>query len=147
MIYYIDCEFDAYCGPLLSIAIVREDGKSLYIIKDTKASDRWVRDNVIPVMESTPVSAFQIYAHKVIADMIEGFFADDTEIVIVADWPDDIKYFCQLVITGPGKMINIPGFQTKVVREDAYPTDLEGAVQHNAWWDAMALRYKLTGEK
>lgn len=22
-------------------------------------------------------------------------------------------------------------------------TELEGAVQHNAWWDAMALRHKL----
>jgi hypothetical protein len=23
---------------------------------------------------------------------------------------------------------------------DCYPTTLEGAVRHNAWWDAMALR-------
>jgi hypothetical protein len=26
---------------------------------------------------------------------------------------------------------------------DCYPTALEGAVQHNAWWDAMALRAAL----
>ncbi len=30
-------------------------------------------------------------------------------------------------------------------RVDAYPTMLPGAVQHNAYWDAMALRHKLTG--
>jgi hypothetical protein len=26
---------------------------------------------------------------------------------------------------------------------DAYPTTLDGAIQHNAWWDAMALRHLL----
>lgn len=31
-------------------------------------------------------------------------------------------------------------------RVDAYPTDLPDAVQHNAWWDAMALRKKLLGQ-
>lgn len=30
---------------------------------------------------------------------------------------------------------------------DAYPTELEGAVQHNAWWDAMALRHRAVNPK
>jgi hypothetical protein len=44
----------------------------------------------------------------------------------------------------PGMMINIPRLSFEMFREDAYPTTLEGAVQHNAWWDAMALRELLS---
>ena len=41
-------------------------------------------------------------------------------------------------------MVNIPHLSFEVHRVDAYPTALPGAVQHNAWWDAMALRHLLT---
>lgn len=34
MKYYLDCEFDGYRGSLLSLALVREDGESLYLIND-----------------------------------------------------------------------------------------------------------------
>lgn len=40
-------------------------------------------------------------------------------------------------------MVAIPHLTFEVIRVDAYPTTLEGAVQHNAWWDAMALRHLL----
>ena len=46
---------------------------------------------------------------------------------------------CELLITGPGKMIALPGIRFEVVRIDAYPTTLRDAVQHNALWDACAL--------
>jgi hypothetical protein len=43
-------------------------------------------------------------------------------------------------------MINVrPSIKFEMHRVDAYPTTLPGAVQHNAYWDAMALRHKLTG--
>ena len=29
--FYIDCEFDGHAGPLLSFAIVAEDGRGLYL--------------------------------------------------------------------------------------------------------------------
>jgi hypothetical protein len=31
----------------------------------------------------------------------------------------------------------------EILRVEPYPTDLQGAVEHNAWWDAMALRRRL----
>jgi hypothetical protein len=61
---------------------------------------------------------------------------------VISDWPDDIKYFCQELITGPGKMVDIPGITFEVVRVDAWPNKIPGALQHNAYWDAIALKMK-----
>ena len=63
-----------------------------------------------------------------------------SDLVIIADWPDDIRYFCQAIITAPGQMVNIPRLTFELARVDAYPSQLAGAVQHNALWDARALR-------
>lgn len=78
---------------------------------------------------------------------LDVYFAPDMAPHVIADWPVDIQHLCDLLITGPGTMIDIPGITFEVKRVDAYPTTLAGAVQHNAWWDAMALRHKLTTEK
>jgi len=62
---------------------------------------------------------------------------------IIADWPDDIRYFCQTVITGPGEMpAALARLQFDMVRVDPYEAGSAppGAVRHNAWWDAVALR-------
>jgi hypothetical protein len=64
---------------------------------------------------------------------------------VIVDWPDDIRYLCQSLITGPGTMVNVQRLVFDMIRVDAYPTTLPGAVQHNAWWDAMALKRKITG--
>ena len=50
------------------------------------------------------------------------------------------------MLTGPGTMIDIPCVTFEVHRVDAYPTDLPGAIRHNAWWDAKALQRKLTAQ-
>jgi len=48
--FYIDCEFDGHNGPLLSMALVREDGYGLHISTTNDASDPWVIQNVLPLM-------------------------------------------------------------------------------------------------
>ena len=75
-----------------------------------------------------------------VCDFLEDYFFGDKNILIYTDWPDDVAYICKALITGPGKMINIPSIRFEVVRVDAYPTQLRDAVQHNAYWDAQALR-------
>lgn len=146
MKYYLDCEFDGFGGDLISMALVRNDGESIYLVYKEEATDPWVQANVIPHLWNIP-SPLPGMAYKV--DQLNGahqlreFFADDRKPHIVSDWPDDIAYFCKSIITAPGFMINIAGFTTEVARVDAYPTRLSGAVQHNAWWDAKALWYLL----
>lgn len=155
MKYYLDCEFDGYNGPLLSLALVREDGVSFYAIASAYAKDEWVKANVIPVLNDIDFSAkpqgwytdrerlgFKFHMHM--GEDVAKFMITDPHPHIIADWPDDIRYLCQLLITGPGEMVSIPAITFEVVRVDAYPTTLPGAVQHNAWWDAMALRHLLS---
>lgn len=121
MRYYIDCEFDGHGGPLLSIALVREDGRSIHIGVLMEARDPWVVENVVPIMGRHGAT--------------------------FADSPVDIGRFCSALTTSPlggWASAEYPLMTFEVHNVDCYPTTLEGAVQHNAWWDAMALRQKLT---
>jgi len=145
MRYYLDTEFDGFGGHLLSLALVREDGESIYLVYDRPVTDPWVIDNVVPLFWKIP-SPFPGSVHSIgpdrkAAPIIERFLKGDPDPVIISDWPDDIRYLCRELITGPGEMIKTAKRLTfEVVRVDAYPTRLQAAVQHNAWWDAMALR-------
>ena len=46
-----------------------------------------------------------------------------------------------------GVMADIDRLRFEIHRVNPYPTDLVGAVEHNAWWDAMALRQRLMHER
>ncbi len=143
MNYTIDTEFDGFGGDLISLALVREDNESLYLVYKETATDPWVQQNVIPILWSIPSPlpgmAFKVDDQLDGARRIRHFLALDPKPHIISDWPDDISYFCKSIITSPGYMIDIPRFSAEVIRIDAYPTNLKGAVQHNAWWDAKAL--------
>lgn len=149
MRYFLDTEFNGFGGELISLALVREDGDSLYLVypEPLDRYDVWVQKNVMPILwdipSPLPGMAYQLESRQDAAFRIQEFLQGDLNPVIITDWPDDIKYFCQAIITGPGSMINIPQLSFQMVRVDAYPTILEGAVQHNSWWDARALREKL----
>lgn len=148
MKYYIDCEFDGLGGQLLSVGIVSETGKSLYVAMDFKAiQDDWVRENVLPILYDVPVESIDFCcfgaSEDKLSQLLQSYFLSDVYVHVIADWPDDIKYFCAAVITGPGTMINVPGIKLSVKRVDAYPSPLEaipGFKRHNAFWDAAALR-------
>lgn len=148
MHYFLDCEFNAFEGELLSLALIRHDGESLYLVHPTNEMDAdpdpWVLKNVIPILYSVPSNVEIVVTPRVHwAGEIAKFLEGDPKPYIVTDWPDDIAYFCKAVITSPGYMAAIPSLRFEMVRVDAYPTDLPDAVQHNAWWDAAALRHLL----
>jgi hypothetical protein len=145
MDYFLDTEFNGYGGELISLALVREDGESLYIIYNMDDPlDLWVKENVIPILLQENATTRVFATNRQIgADAIAEFLRGDSNPHIIVDWPDDVKYFCQAIITGPGKMASIPRVTFSIIRVNSYPTDLPGAVQHNAWWDAMVLRHHL----
>lgn len=149
MRYFLDTEFNGFGGELLTLAMVREDGNSLYLgvpPNDLSADiDPWVLKNVLPVATRIPRHVkFVIADPDEFPGLIAEFLRGDPRPYIVTDWPDDVSYFCRALITGPGLMCSVPSLRFEIVRVDAYPTELKGAVQHNAWWDAMALRHLLT---
>lgn len=148
MRYYLDTEFNGFGGELLSLALVREDDESLYLITQmghiAAPLDPWVLKNVVPIALKVPADVTpRIIEPAEFAHRIAEFLKDDPRPYIVTDWPDDIRYFCGMIFTGPGEMVAIPSLRFEMVRVDAYPTTLPGAIQHNAWWDAMALRHLL----
>ena len=144
--YYIDCEFDGHNGPLLSIALVCEDNRSIHIRTTEEARDPWVLANVVPLMSQHEARSSQWVPLNEGGPSIRAFIGNDPQPKIIADSPVDIARFCQAISTGPDGGWASADYErmTFIVENvDCYPTDLAGAVQHNAWWDAMALRHKL----
>lgn len=144
--FYIDCEFDGHNGPLLSMAIVRDDDYSIHMRIAQEAKDPWVRKNVMPLMDQHKATQSGIVYINDVGGVIRAFIGDCAHPVIVADSPVDIGRFCQALSTGTDggwASADYPAMRFDVHNVDCYPTDLPGAVQHNAWWDAMALRAAL----
>jgi hypothetical protein len=105
MRYYIDSEFieDGKTIDLISIAVVAEDGRELYLVSsefdESKASD-WVRENVFPHIEGKPR-----VTRSEMRDEIVKFVGDDPKpsfwgYYCAYDW----VAFCQLF----GRMIDLP---------------------------------------
>ncbi len=165
MRYYLDTEFFDLNNSIISLALVAENDKELYVACDQKELEaeakiatleserRWVRDNVLPIIDVTMARASRLprvgrsLVNSMMAEKISRYLAGDPDPVIVTDWTSDIKYLCEIMITGPGKMIETPPvIRWELHRVDAYPTQMQDAIQHNALWDARALRHKLTGK-
>ena len=149
---FLDTEFNSFKGELMSIGMVTSLGVALYNVFPTPKApiDPWVARNVVPHLDSgTPSGIWPLHLdvpgfQKVLQEYLQK---QEGEIRIITDWPDDVKYFSDLLITGPGTMVDIPGIVFEVKRVDAYLDDrpLQGAVQHHALWDALQLRRCLTG--
>ncbi len=143
--YFLDTEFNGFGGPLLSLALVREDAASLYLLYPAPDPlDPWVERNIAPKFLSLPPHVLvqrvdQAQGARAIAAFLDG----DHNPRIIADWPDDIRLFCQALMLGPGSTVVLERIAFEILRVEPYPTDLEGAVEHNAWWDALALRRRL----
>lgn len=148
--YFIDTEFDGHGGPLLSLAMIREDGSSIYIRTFEEASDPWVIANVVPAMHYDWADVTMRIPINAVGNEILKHIGDDPQPVIIADSPVDIGRFCTALTTGRnGEWVSVeyPTICFQVHNVDCYPTDLLGAIQHNAWWDAMALRHVMLSKE
>lgn len=146
MRYYLDTEFDG--RYLISMGLVAHDGRAFYATIDRQlVYSNWVAKNVIPILYHVPTKHIEHYHRELplneLPEKLMDFFGADEAIHIVTDWPSDVMFMADALLTGPGTMIDIPRIAFEVVRVDAYPTQVPGAVQHNAYWDAVALYYKL----
>lgn len=146
--FFVDCEFDGHNGKLLSIALAYGCEKPLYIVAGHTASDPWVREQVLHKLYKPIPPNFVTVPELVGPPLLEYIkrFSRDMKPVIVADSPVDIARLSQAITTGYyGGWVPNP-FQEmtfKVFNVDAYPTRLDQAIQHCAYWDALALRMKL----
>lgn len=137
---FLDTEFNGFQGQLLSMALVPEDEAVPEFYKELEFKgqlDPWVKDNVMPHMVQVGCSRHEF--QSALAQYLWGV----GECTIVADWPDDIRYFCESLITGPGMCINI---LTKINFVLDTSINYESKVPHNALWDARAIRDSYKGK-
>jgi hypothetical protein len=125
---FLDCEFNEFKGELISMALVAEDGQEFYEVLACPSPGPWVKEHVIPILNRNPVT-FDIFQW-----LLQEFLMRFDRIHIVADWPEDIKHFCDSLITGPGVRLNTPPLTMSIHRFDA-----ESTLPHNALHDARGI--------
>lgn len=131
---FLDTEFNGFQGKLISLALVPENDSAPEFYRELEIKDQlepWVRDNVVPHLILKPLSFSEFQTELAIYLWSIG------ECTIIADWPDDIRYFCESLITGPGMRITIIH---KIKFELDLSINYESLVPHNALYDARAIR-------
>ena len=134
--FFIDCEFNGFGGELITMALVADDGNEFYA--DVETYDYYpcdfVRKHVLPVIDVPGAEATPI-ARTELPQAISNFLCQYGSVHLVADWPDDIKYFCEALMTGPGERVDTPPLAMEIVRIDG-----DSEVPHNALCDARGIR-------
>jgi hypothetical protein len=128
---FIDTEFNKFGGDLISLALVDEVGREFYEVVDCPSPGAWVAQHVIPVLGKLPIQKHEL-SHR-----LAIFLAPYKAIHVIADWPDDIRFFCDALIVGPGTRINTPPLTMEILRDIGSE---QSAVPHNALADAYAIR-------
>lgn len=131
---FLDTEFNSFQGELISMALVPEDTlkPEFYCeIVIEEPIDPWVENNVIPSLHLTAVTKEQFQKS------LGQYLYSMGPCTIVADWPDDIRYLCESLITGPGECL-WPLHNIKF--ELDFNIKYNSKVPHNALWDARAIR-------
>ena len=147
MRYFLDTEFNGFGGALLALALVPEDGGEFYAtLECADPLEPWVAQNVIPFLDMVPVGLkAPRLGRREAADALAQYLAMDPEPEMVADWPDDITYFCSLLLIGPGQMVPVPPLKFRLLPLPGFSTAANSKVPHNALHDARALREHVLG--
>ena len=160
MRYFLDTEYNGWGGALLSLALVPEDGgQEFYVTLDcSDPLEAWVSQHVIPYLHSVPealiapgltrvsaareLSAWLMREHDAQA---LAHYPDSIDLEVVADWPEDISQICNLLMVGPGSMVDIPPMSFQLIHLPGFSTAANSKVPHNALHDARALRDHIVG--
>ena len=141
MRYFLDAEFNGFGGELISLALVPEkDGlPPFYAAIHCPAPTEWVAQNVMPVLETTPLTREEA------GQRFSDYLTDDPDPLLVADWPEDIAHAAQLLITGPGHMHPIRSIRFELVDPNIFGFGISPVFPHNAYHDALTLREAVLG--
>lgn len=131
---YIDCEWNDYRGPLISMALVAADGREFYEVLECNNPSVWIAHNVMPILGKNAVSLGVFRAN------LRDFLNEFDSVHIVADWPEDIEHFSHQLIIGPGERIGPDRMTMEFVR---LPPTVVSLMPHNALEDAKSIRRHL----
>lgn len=128
---WLDTEFNSFCGELISIGLVSEDGKEFYEVLELPSKlHPWVANNVVPLLNKNPISKTELQGK------LRDFLKQFSSVEVIADWPEDISHFMNIQVTPIGYRISTPP-QTMILVTDL---EQESQTPHNALADARALR-------
>lgn len=129
---FLDCEFNGFNGALISMALVNRDGKHEFyeVVECAEPIVDWVKDNVMPILYKDPIP------YKQFQTRLQAFLFKFSKVSIYADWPDDIKYFCQSLIVAPGQQFSHPPITFTLLDN----VDYESVIPHNALEDAIGIK-------
>lgn len=126
---WIDTEFNEFRGELISMALVAEDGQEFYEVLECDDPGPWVAQNVMPILGKNFIPLDEFWFN------LAMFLQQYDSIHVIADWPEDIKHFCDSLITGPGLRLNTPPLTLEIRRD----LDAVSALPHNALEDARSI--------
>ena len=131
---FLDTEFNGFDGQLISMALVPENDSMREFYKEleiTSPLQPWVKENVSPQLVLNPCSRYEFQ------QALAQYLWEVGECTIIADWPDDIRHFCESLMPRPGVMINL---LHNLKFELDFGIEYESKVPHNALHDARAIK-------
>ena len=142
MRYFLDTEYNGPGGALLSLALVPDDGEDLYLtLQCDDALVPWVERHVLPYLDTVPEQlACSRLSRADAVHELWRFLHNDDDPLIIADWPEDIAQFCNLLVTGQGERVDLRKLTFEVMSLPGFSTAANSKVPHNALHDARSLR-------
>lgn len=140
--YVVDCEYDRGTHTLISMAIVplfrtakhHDPQHEFYFevgpLRDDV--DPWLKEHVYPLLDHE-----RLLSYENVQVLLSEFLQRTQPKVIHFDWPEDMAYLSEAIITGPGTRIEVPeqGFALRY-----HPgLDAGSAHPHHALYDARGL--------
>lgn len=137
---WIDTEFNGKGGDLISMGLVDTSDRSLYFSLECSNPVPWVAKHVMPVLNTKAVSRDQARSR------LYRFLRRYRNVRIIADWPDDIRHFCAMLLSSSGDCMVTPPIVFEL-EMGLGPTAPISSVPHNAIEDARALRRLYLGAR
>jgi hypothetical protein len=113
------------------MALIDVNEEIFYEVLQCITPDDWVKKNVLPVLNKTPVSQQEFN------NRLRAYLKKYEKIHIIADWPEDIAHFCNALVTSPLKSIGLERMSFTV---DHALFAAKSAIPHNALEDAKSIR-------
>lgn len=118
-------------GQLISLALVPETGNDVfYEVLNCPDPKPWVSEHVMPILFKKDIE------HSLFKQKLGEYLSQFADVEIVADHPEDIRFFCDSIIIGGKKRMKLPNVTMSIMNLTAKRAE----TPHNALSDAQALR-------
>jgi hypothetical protein len=137
---WMDTEFNGMGGELISMGLVDASDRSLYFTLECSNPVPWVKTHVMPGLNA------QVISRDAARVRLYRFLRRYKKVRVIANWPDDIRHFCAMLLSSSGSCMVTPPIVFEL-EMDLGPTAPISWVPHNAIEDARALRQMYLGAR